>query len=817
MQTFFNPTTPFFDDEGHPLVGARVSFLEIGTSANFIDLTDSEGTPLSNPLFTGSDGRLRLNNGNGAPAVPCIANGLSYKVVVAKKTGVEPIFVDGILQNPEELYEEPSIVFVVTAMGGSGAGGNSSVVGSIAEVRSADKGLGSVVCAGYYAAGDCPSRTFTWFDSEEPPEDNGINILRNPDDNTGYWKMGDPQAGTWDVRMAGLRPEFESSTNSSLLANLLSMVNDSGFDTMSTRIFFPKGVWKIQQGFTAYSKVVFGYGAKLSMGNGTAKTFNFHGGIESFGSPDAGNLKIFEAPYGGYLKIVCGLGVFRSSWLGNVPLSNLSVKDTFIIDSDDRDFPHTGARKVIVETDLAHTVDFRDCEIVSAGHLGNGFFKNCKLRGAMFLDSDLDSVFVDEDCVIHAKDFHGRMPLWCKLRSQQHDPVLDLEMETLDSSCTIALDGVFFKDALFDGFVHDATASVGFDGCRGTLIINALGNYILTSEDSELNITFYGTGEVGVGYQPALNIHGGSVAFVNQLSYFLALGAVGVEFTGNGVLVNGDVAFDDCNVAVSLTLRGKFTACHSSFASNILHYTVNAIAEVEMTHCNLSAYYSLVPAIAGTIVHGVWSNNYSSIESPILIDRTNIDPIDSHHVYTYSNNSGGFLPYETKPEVHEFTIHHSAMTGSIQPPTDPYNLTQMVLGGSDSDTNGRPSGYILPWYSQPLFDTIKMFRIGVDRFLVKAKLTAWPTLLENEGSHGEYQYNRYHDAQLGAYYIDGYTWGIMPFWDDPSVTPPTSLATAANPRFFKGSLSFSFNNMPGNFTDYHVSMAIQYECLDKHG
>ena len=816
MQTFFNPTTPFFDDEGHPLVGARVSFLEIGTSANFIDLTDSEGTPLPNPLFTGSDGRLRLNNGNGAPAVPCIANGLSYKVVVAKKTGVEPIFVDGILQNPEELYEEPSIVFVVTAMGGSGAGGNSSVVGNIAEVRSADKGLGSVVCAGYYAAGDCPSRTFTWFDSEEPPEDNGINILRNPDDNTGYWKMGDPQAGTWDVRMAGLRPEFESSTNSSLLANLLSMVNDSGFDTMSTRIFFPKGVWKIQQGFTAYSKVVFGYGAKLSMGNGTAKTFNFHGGIESFGSPDAGNLKIFEAPYGGYLKIVCGLGVFRSSWLGNVPLSNLSVKDTFIIDSDDRDFLHTGARMVIVETDLAHIVDFRDCEIVSEGHLGNGSFRNCKLRGAMFIEENLDSVVVDEDCVIHAKDFHGRMPLWCKLRSQQHDPVLDLEMETLDSSCTIALDGVFFKDALFDGFRHEATVSLGLESCRGSITVVANGNYVLTAEDSEIVLTTEGTGEVGLGYQPSFNIRNCTFGMQTQLTYLTSLGAVGSELSTGGILC-GSAALDSCSVSSALTVRGTLTVRKSTLSADIVHYSVASPAKVEMVDNVLNAYYRLSAATANTLVNAVWSGNYSSVASPILIDRTNIDPIDSHHVYTYSNNSGGFLPYETKPEVHEFTIHHSAMTGSIQPPTDPYNLTQMVLGGSDSDTNGRPSGYILPWYSQPLFDTIKMFRIGVDRFLVKAKLTAWPTLLENEGSHGEYQYNRYHDAQLGAYYIDGYTWGIMPFWDDPSVTPPTSLATAANPRFFKGSLSFSFNNMPGNFTDYHVSMAIQYECLDKHG
>ena len=231
-----------------------------------------------------------------------------------------------------------------------------------------------------------------------------------------------------------------------------------------------------------------------------------------------------------------------------------------------------------------------------------------------------------------------------------------------------------------------------------------------------------------------------------------------------------------------------------------------------MTHCDLRAYYSLIPSVAGTVVHGIWANNQSIIDSPILINRTNVDPVDSHHVYTYSNNSGGFLPYETKVVAHEFTIHHSMMTNPSDIPTEAYHLTQMVLGGSDSDTNGRPSGYMLPWYSQPLFDTIRMFRIGTDRFKVRAKLVSWPQLLESQGSTGEYQHNRYHDAFLGAYYVDGYTWGIMPFWDDPSATP---LVDSGNPRFFSGSLSFSFNNMP-SFTDYHVTMGIQYECLDKH-
>jgi hypothetical protein len=448
---------------------------------------------------------------------------------------------------------------------------------------------------------------------------------------------------------------------------------------------------------------------------------------------------------------------------------------------------------------------------VSDGKLANNTFQDCVLRASMFTNESLSPV-IDNNCTIQPLDFADRMDLWCVLRSQQQDPVIDVCMQTLDAHCTISLDGIFIKNALFDGFVHDATVSLGLECCRGNMTINALGNYALTVEDSELTVTFANTGEVGAGMQPAINIRNSTLGFVNQLTYLSSLGAVDTSFSGNGVVVNGDVAMDGCNVAIPVTVRGKYVVRHSTIASNVVHYTVNQIAEVEMTHCDLRAYYSLVPSVAGTVVHGVWANNSSNVDSPIVIDRTNLDLVDSHHIYTYSNNSGGFLPYETKVAVHEFTIHHSTMASTTDIPTEPYHLTQMVLGGTDSDTNGRPSGYMFPWYSQPLFDTIRMFRIGTDRFQVRAKLVAWPQLLEDEGSTGEYQYNRYHDALLGAYYVDGFTWGVMPFWDDLSATP---LATSKNPRFFKGSLSFSLNNLP-SFTDYHVSMGIQYECLDKH-
>jgi hypothetical protein len=250
MQTFFNPTTPFLDDEGRPMVGAMVSFLDTETNASLIDITDSDGVALPNPLYTGSDGRIRLDNGNGAPAVPCVADGLTYKVVVARRTGVEPVYVGGILQNGSELYEEPYIAFVVTASGAAG-GSNSTVVGSIAEVRLAEPELGSVVCSGYYSAGDCPSRVYSWVKSQNPPADNAVNILRNSDHSTGYWKMAEPDGGLWDVRIAGMQTSNTPAVNDQCLTRLLNIIN--GSTTAVATLYFPRGEWLLDSGFVCGS------------------------------------------------------------------------------------------------------------------------------------------------------------------------------------------------------------------------------------------------------------------------------------------------------------------------------------------------------------------------------------------------------------------------------------------------------------------------------------------------------------------------------------------------------------------------------------
>lgn len=786
----FDTWDTYLDLSGKPLLGCVQFNVKDGTTV--ANIYDSDGVALANPILTNVNGRTSrqvfLNSDVRAYFYKYVGQG--------RFSDVEEISID------TSDTTKWSLQYTVESQDGRIIHIDSTSPMALSTLRSLREldpstvpsvdGLRIVTLLGYYNGGDCAPVEYIWDGGSTADDDNG-SVIKAYNTQVGRWKLVAPEEVV-DSRHFGVFPQDSTLADVDHTTRIVQLVNYCNSKSLS-----PWFNGSLSYPYFIYTALNVNSRNPIVVSRGTQ--FVDKANSQFYGDWEGNPLFV-----NGKTAVSCK--VIRTSWnfrdaitYDEVYIDSATVKNTF-----------QDAYVTVLVPTAGKT--FIRCQIVSDGKLANNTFQDCVLRASMFTGESLSPV-IDDNCTIQPLDFADRMDLWCTLRSQQHDPVIDVCMQTLDAGCTISLDGVFIKNALFDGFVHDATVSLGLECCRGNLTINALGNYALTVEDSELTVTFSNTGEVGVGMQPAINIRNSTLGFLNQLTYLLALGAVNTAFTGNAVLVNGDIAMDDCNVAIPMTLRGKYTARHCSIASNVLHYTVNQIAEVEMTHCELSAYYSLTPAVSDTVVHGVWANNFSSIDSPILIDRTNVDPIDSHHVYTYSNNSGGFLPYETKSEVHEFTIHHGTMTGSLQPPTEPYYLTQMVLGGPDSDTNGRPSGYILPWYSQPLFDTIKMFRIGVDRFQVKAKLVAWPALLENEGTTGEYQYNRYHDALLGAYYIDGYQWGIMPFWDDPTATPPTQLTSAVNPRFFKGSLSFSFNNMP-SFTDYHVSMEIQYECLDKH-
>ena len=785
----FDNRDRYYDVNGNPLQGC-LQFMVKGGSTK-APVFDRNRVPLSNPQLTDQLGRTDSQVFVDSDVVAYV-----YKYIGAGRFG--DIVEDSIDTSDQSMW---SLQYTVeSTMDASSVINTDSAPGvmTMDELRALDvnevpqtDGVKIVCLHGYYEAGDKAPVWYIWHGDVTVEDDNG-SVIKADDYLSGRWILVQPESYC-DSRHFGVFPQESSGEYVDHTTGITQLVN-----YCNSKSIKPLFNGSLSRPYFIYNFLIASSRNPIAVSNGTIFVDKQHA---RFYGEWEGNPRFMNGMTTLSSSVIKASWNFEDAITYNTVYLDASCQKTHFVDAD-----------VYVTTGTADK-SFTRCNIVSDGHLANNSFVDCVLRGSMFTNESL-SPSIDDSCIIHPKDFHGRMDLWCTLRSQQHAPVIDLEMETLDASCEISLDGVYFKDALFNGFEHYATVSVGFEGCRGSVTLHAEGNFVLTSEDSELNITFDGTGEAGVGYQPAIVAHDGSISFVNQLTYLSSLGGSGASLVGNSVLVNGDVAIDNVNIGTAITLRGALDMRYCTMNSNMLHYTVNQVAQVRMQHCNLNAYYSLNPSVPGTTVRGVWVNNYSSVDSPIVLDRTNIDPVDGNHDYVYANNSGGFIPYTTAPAMHVYTIHHSTQTGSLQPPTDPYVLTQFVLGGSDDDENGTPEGYIWPWYHEPNFDTIKMFRIGVDRFQVLAKFVAWPRTLERPGTRNEYKWNRYHDATLAAVWKSGFEWGILPFYPDPA-NPEPFANFAVNPNFFAGSLSFSFNNMP-SFSDYSMPMTIQYECLDKH-
>ena len=777
------------DTNGNPLHGCVQFNVKGGTTQAAI--YDGNGVALANPQLTDAMGRTAHQVFVNSDVVAYF-----YKYIGEGSFGnIEEVSIDTSDASKWSLqYTVESSLSVTANLISNAATGVSTMTAlrdlEPLEVPGVDGAV--IVCLhGYYTPGDKAPAWYVWDSSATAADDNG-SVIKSIHHLTGRWILVQPEAYC-DSRHFGAFPQDTSLADVDHTTRITQLINYC--NTVDIKPLFNGSV---SHPYFIYSFLNVTSRNPIAVSRGTMfndkQVSNFYGDWE--GDPRFTN---------GLTKV--SAKTIKASW----NFSDAITYETVYLDDTCQKSTFEDAR-VIVTYDTAGKT-FKHCELVSDGHLADNTFNDCVLRGSMFIGQSLSPV-VDDNCTIQPLDFVGRMPLWCVLRSQQHNPIIDCCMQTLDASCILSLDGIWIKNALFDNFQYESAFSIGFEDCRGSIEIVCTGNPVITCEDSELALTLTNTGEAGIGFQPAMVVHGGNVGFVNTLSYFMSFGAKNSEISGNGILVNGPASFVDCQTALPITVRGALTMMNTSTNALVLHYTVSTPAYVRMQGCILNNYYQLVPAVTGTLVDAVWVDNYSPLHSPILLDRTNIDPIDSHHNYVYSGNSGGFLPYTTHQAVHEFTIHHSPMTGSLQPPTDPYVLTQMVLGGSDDDENGTPAGFIWPWYNVPNFDQIEMFRIGIDRFQVRAELTNWPRQLERPGTRDEYKYNRYHDATLAAVYISGYTWGIMPYYPDPA-NPEPFADFAANPEFFAGSLSFSFNNMP-SFSDYHMAMAIRYECLEKH-
>lgn len=788
MRNFDNWDT-YKDLNGNTLHGCVQFNVRGGTTPGHI--YDRDGTEIANPQLTDSLGRTVLQVFVDSDVVAYfykyIGNG-SYSVdeEIPVDTSDESLW---SLQYTVE--SKLSVDGTVTSNAAMGVSTMSSLRGLNPEEVPLVDGLRIVCLQGYYEGGDCSPVWYVWNPNATADDDNG-SVIKYSGLLTGRWILVRPD-GFVDSRHFGVFPQdsqLADVDHTTRITQLVSYCNTAGLN--------PLFGGSASHPYFIYNSLNVNSRNAISVSRGTA----FVDKSDSYFYGDWDGDPLFV---NGRTKV--SAHTVRASW----NFSDAITYDEVFLDAQTPKDAFVDAR-VVVTVDTAGKT-FTNCELVSDGHLAENTFHNCVLRAPMFVTQDI-SPTIDADCTIQPLDFADRMKLWCILRSQVPYPVVDVCMQTLDASCELSLDGIFIKNALFDGFRHEATVSLGLESCRGSITVVANGNYVLTAEDSEIVLTTEGTSEAGLGYQPSFNLRNCTFGMQTQLTYLTSLGAVGSELSTGGILC-GTAALDSCSVSSALTVRGDLTVRKCTLSSDIVHYAITSPAKVEMVGNVLNAYYRLSAATANTLVNAVWSGNYSSVTSPIVIDRTNLDPIDSHHTYVYSDNSGGFLPYTTPREIHEFTIHH--VSWASQWLTEPYTLIQTTLGNTASSGEYCWFGKMIPHYDmQHHFDTVEMFRLGVDRFRINARLTDVGSTLMNSGSDYEYSMNVPVEAGLGAYFVSGNTFCIRPWFDDPTAESENLSYNGVSPVIMKGSRSFGGNESP-SFTDYHVYLGIEYECMDKHG
>lgn len=349
---------------------------------------------------------------------------------------------------------------------------------------------------------------------------------------------------------------------------------------------------------------------------------------------------------------------------------------------------------------------------------------------------------------------------------------------------------------MFGSYVSNApmlAGNVTLKNAKGSITVSASGYTNLDLDGFEGTVT---TPSEPSSTQPRFYAKNCDIIFAGGNDY-AQLRLRRCSTSGTAVKVVGNALVDYCDMGSALMCHGDLTIRNSTVGGNVTH-TCAGTLNLVFTDNVLNALLNIGGTTPGTLVNAIITGNTSGVPNPIAVDRTNLDLVDSHHGYTYSGNSGTFLPDVTSPVTFTVGVRYYVNLGSPTPPRyrEAYRTLQRPITGN----------FIKMWNNATFFDNVQFFRIGTDRFHVLAKLVGW------DGRFVDDPYVSYCDINVGAYHIDGMTWGIKPFWTDPSLSED-DLESVFNTAFFRGVEQHGIEDDP---PDYDREISIVYENLEKH-
>ena len=774
------PLTPFasyHDNAGHLLVG-RVRFCNPDSSP--AEVFTRSGTTLGSSVFTDSSGRL--------VSQPYLDDH-DYLMFFDKYIGHATMTED----EDEDSWEEQGSSFDnYNTIGVDTTNATVKTVATIEGLRHTSPttatefdGKRFVTLLGYETAGDKPAINYVW-DPESTEDDDGGSVIKVNAMYTGRWVLAECPRYL-DVRHFGAFPSSSSSAYPEQRyavnnAGLYAHANNCGlyFGANETAVYYDIS------GLTLFD--VECHGAELFAVDGTSSVIS-----------DAKEVRIGGSTSGSVA--ISGKKLY-ASWAEGYSNVTFSPSEVMVLDATVSQTAFSNVRVEVLVSTSGKT--FTNCELISDGKLGANTFRSCKLTGSMFLSTGQMTPDVDDSVSIDVDDFVDT-GLFLRMWDQQSYTVLDMH-EKYVSRSWVTKDNVYWKNAVFNNATYSPVSSTTIDNCKGSIELDIVGSPVVSSFGSQLNIVWTD------GAIPALDLHDTQFNLQghNATAFSLTCDNCRIGHAESlGISMGNNVHLEDAVVECNITCGGSFYADSCVFSGTVLIQTSTLpLISLSLTDNMFKGTVTLNSLVSGTVVNGIIKNNHSTAQNAIVLYRDNIDPVDAHHAYVYTGNTGTFLPDVTKPIVVNVTVKTDHNTNSLVPGSAKaktvgnYELVRILEGGFAGVFNGLSGS--LP------FGAANFFRIGTDPFRVKMVIDAENALYNN---------NIPVSQMLKATFAQGYAWNIGCWitgeWEPYDQYGHLSYGNfpSAYQTVTLGALPVESGDLPADVT---LPMTIHFENVDRH-
>ena len=629
MSRQFDNRQSFLDNEGNPLIG-RISFYKFGTT-EYEDIETADGTPLPNPIFTNTIGQS-VNQ-------VFLKDNKDYTVYFEKYIGQGVFTDDPLIDNWEFQYSCINLydTFAVTL------NGNSVVsVDNIEDLKDfnpemlGDRNLIQVL--GYNEIGDCEPVFYKWDSSSVENTNGGSIIGSDVIPGQGRWKLVDTFSETFDVRHFGV---FGAITRNLAPDSMGAQITaaQTYANSIGKKLYFP-----------AIENDISWYNVKTvqSISNGKFDTnvylFDDSNGTHYITCTNDGvNL------YGAAHYILMS-DTIRTSWGSEATNVEFRPASVLLFDATTSTSYKSITGVVIRGSYLISGWAFNNCifEVNKLLYTDNTF-NNCKLEGKFFAN-DAYIAGMCTDCYADISDFKNRVDLYVQYRlTSDTNPNIDFGGVQSNVNPLINYSANVVESDVIRISNFNATSEVKPAKIQNSIleIHNCTGSYNLSNYGYADTIIIKGCKDIAI----TNTANGGVSLIIEDSSVIMPTKSVESLSVRNSTIVSGKITcnnFTSYSSILSTAINCKNIVVKDSQINSSIAQTINGVCTTFVDNNIFNAQLSISGASGSQVVNAVITNNFGSIVTPIQINRTYLDSVDSHHNYTYEGNKGTFMKRSAK-------------------------------------------------------------------------------------------------------------------------------------------------------------------------